>query len=88
MFWEKRDSQWLSLDRPRSYPALHSFDHPTSTRPLPSPTLALLSSLPIHLLYPRGLRSKLHIAKMGAIPEYDPEEPQETKPFKFVTGKF
>lgn len=24
---------------------------------------------------------------MGAIPEYDPEEPQETKPFKFVTGK-
>ncbi|KAJ5923753.1 cytochrome c oxidase polypeptide vib [Penicillium verhagenii] len=23
---------------------------------------------------------------MGAIPEYDPEEPQETKPFKFVTA--
>lgn len=24
---------------------------------------------------------------MGAIPEVDPEEPVETKPFKFVTGK-
>jgi hypothetical protein len=24
---------------------------------------------------------------MGAIPEHDPEEPVETKPFKFVTGK-
>lgn len=26
-------------------------------------------------------------AKMGAIPEADPDEPQVTKPFKFVTGK-
>lgn len=25
--------------------------------------------------------------KMGAIPEADPDEPVETKPFKFVTGK-
>ncbi|RAH78340.1 cytochrome c oxidase subunit VIb [Aspergillus fijiensis CBS 313.89] len=24
---------------------------------------------------------------MGAIPEADPDEPQETKPFKFVTGE-
>lgn len=24
---------------------------------------------------------------MGAIPEVDPDEPIETKPFKFVTGK-
>lgn len=24
---------------------------------------------------------------MGAIPEADPDEPQVTKPFKFVTGK-
>ncbi|PYH99581.1 cytochrome c oxidase subunit 6B [Aspergillus ellipticus CBS 707.79] len=24
---------------------------------------------------------------MGAIPEYDPDEPVETKPFKFVTGE-
>lgn len=24
---------------------------------------------------------------MGAIPEVDPDEPVETKPFKFVTGK-
>ena len=30
---------------------------------------------------------KLHFVKMGAIPEADPDEPQETKPFKFVTGK-
>ncbi|KAJ5220988.1 Cytochrome c oxidase subunit 6B [Penicillium citrinum] len=25
---------------------------------------------------------------MGAIPEYDPEEPLETKPFKFVTAGY
>lgn len=25
---------------------------------------------------------------MGAIPEADPDEPMETKPFKFVTGEF
>jgi hypothetical protein len=25
---------------------------------------------------------------MGAIPEADPDEPVETKPFKFVTGEF
>lgn len=25
--------------------------------------------------------------KMGAIPEADPDEPVETKPFKFVTGE-
>lgn len=25
---------------------------------------------------------------MGAIPEADPDEPVETKPFKFVTGKW
>lgn len=31
--------------------------------------------------------SKLHIANMGAIPEADPDEVLETKPFKFVTGK-
>lgn len=24
---------------------------------------------------------------MGAIPEVDPDEPVETKPFKFVTGE-
>lgn len=24
---------------------------------------------------------------MGAIPEADPDEPMETKPFKFVTGE-
>jgi hypothetical protein len=33
------------------------------------------------------LLQKLHINKMGAIPEVDPDEPVETKPFKFVTGK-
>lgn len=27
------------------------------------------------------------LVKMGAIPEADPDEPQETKPFKFVTGE-
>lgn len=29
-FGKSSDAQWLSLDRPRSRPALHSFDHPTS----------------------------------------------------------
>jgi hypothetical protein len=31
---------------------------------------------------------ELHIANMGAIPEADPDEVLETKPFKFVTGTF
>ena len=44
---KKRNAQWLSLDRPRSYPALHSFDHPTSLLcPLPPrPRLPLHSHL-------------------------------------------
>lgn len=45
----------------------------------------LLHSTPILplVLFPL----KLHIANMGAIPEADPDEVLETKPFKFVTGK-
>lgn len=37
MFLEKRDAQWLSLDRPRSYPAPSSFESPNVCS-LPSPT--------------------------------------------------
>lgn len=44
---------------------------------------SLLSPLPLLIRIP----SSNH-AKMGAIPEADPDEPVETKPFKFVTGKF
>lgn len=75
-----------SLDRPRSYPALHSFGHPTSSLcPLLYPLTS--SSHPLSLRPFCVLPPKLHIAKMGAIPEVDPDEPVETKPFKFVTGK-
>lgn len=43
---------------------------------------------PLHSIVLSGvLRANPHIVKMGAIPEVDPEEPVETKPFKFVTGK-
>lgn len=62
----------------------------------PRPTSALLpTTTSSPLLYstllqfrpfPSGLYLVLSV-KMGAIPEADPDEPQETKPFKFVTGE-
>src|SRR4051812_1351350 len=41
-FGKSSHAQWLSLDRPRSRPALHSFDHPTSHL-LPSQLLSPLT---------------------------------------------
>jgi hypothetical protein len=40
VFWEKRDAQWLSLDRPRSYPARAASNHPTSVLCPPSTSLS------------------------------------------------
>ena len=86
-----------SLDRPRPFPAPStsplslslslslSFPRPTSALFPPPPSLlysTLLQSRP----FPSGLYLVL-LVKMGAIPEADPDEPQETKPFKFVTGE-
>ncbi|KAK5798417.1 hypothetical protein VI817_004707 [Penicillium citrinum] len=66
--------------------SLHIRSPPLSS--LLSSHLALTSNPPRHSqFFVRVLLEKLHFAKMGAIPEYDPEEPLETKPFKFVTGK-
>lgn len=36
VFWEKRDAQWPSLDRPRSYPAPSSFESPNVCSLCPS----------------------------------------------------
>ena len=61
---------------------------PTSALfPPPPPPPSLLYST---LLQSRPFLSGLYLVplvKMGAIPEADPDEPQETKPFKFVTGE-
>lgn len=81
-----------SLDRPRGH-----------SRLLQPPKLPLLSLSPrppnVFSVYQVTFPAKssassllfgslsFYSAKMGAIPEADPDEPQVTKPFKFVTGK-
>lgn len=74
-----------SLDRPRSYP--DSSQLPITQRRLFALSYLLYFTTPLSLLSVCVLPLKLHISKMGAIPEVDPDEPVETKPFKFVTGK-
>ncbi|KAI9044068.1 cytochrome c oxidase subunit VIb [Aspergillus affinis] len=89
-----------SLDRPRSLPAslLHGSFHSTGRKPhpIPFPFLPLLpSSTPTTSPPPRQFNSSylsaeallLHIVKMGAIPEADPDEVMETKPFKFLVDR-
>lgn len=65
-------------------------NHPTSVLsalPYLPPPLSKFSPANRHCSFCVFLLQKLHINKMGAIPEVDPDEPVETKPFKFVTGK-
>ena len=79
-----------SLDRPRGHSRLRSTTKTSSSSPrrpvqrISTTGSPLLSSLQTAFLssgpYPA-------LAKMGAIPEADPDEPQTTQPFKFVTGK-
>lgn len=89
--------EWLaSRLRPGRLPS--SAGHSTSTNSNPTLPSNVLSS---QLFHPTvAARPRLHCAcfdlncscssslvKMGAIPEADPDEPLETKPFKFVTGE-
>ena len=82
--------EWLARP-PAANPGSNNL---TSLSLSPRPTSALFPP-PHSLLYSTHLQSRpfpsgLHLVlsvKMGAIPEADPDEPQETKPFKFVTGE-
>lgn len=78
---------------------LHGFTG-HSTPPAAEPPLFLGFSRPPPLLpplHPTPLQSTPQVSflrllylqsiTMGAIPEVDPDEPVETKPFKFVTGE-
>ena len=79
-----------SLDRLRPIPAPTTSPLSLSPRPtsalFPPPHSLLYSTLLQSRPFPSGLHLVLSV-KMGAIPEADPDEPQETKPFKFVTGE-
>lgn len=57
---------------------LQTSSPPSSAHPTPLQSTPQVSYL--RLLY-------LQSITMGAIPEVDPDEPVETKPFKFVTGE-
>ena len=77
-----------ATDRPRSLPGEAPAD---SFLALPQPHL-FSSSRPVltflHTLLVL-ISSQLNpTVKMVPMPEADPDEPQETKPFKFVTGEF
>lgn len=79
-----------SLDRPRGHSRLRSTTKTSSSSPrrpvqrLSTTDLPLRSSLQTAFL---SSGPYLALAIMGAIPEADPDEPQATQPFKFVTGK-